>query len=306
MNRLSNAVAFDKLTRSKCFVDTVSVQDKTKVAKARGGTNPTTPASLIGQVAAELGLRAHEDEQTDPPPPPPPPPPPGTLAAVWQLDAAFTEGGASNFAGPPRDHAYQLGWRAVYIQLLHTTYAAANELEIPVFVKHGWIPVGWGTYGQDSNAYQDGLAAAEICTRLPALKGWKANGELWAESENAWKTGEFLRGWREAGAPVPLGWSVLSSDTANFARSYDYPTALSVEGADIDIQVYGATYPTYTVGAGNGMLDKAAVPTGRRAMSFDVDNQGEGPFADYRTWTGPRRLWNATKATVSTFDQLVR
>ena len=105
---------------------------------------------------------------------------------------------------------------------------------------------------------------------------------------------------------MPLGWSVLSSDTANYARNYDYPTALSVSGADIDVQVYGATHPGYTVGAANGMLDKAQVPVNRRTMSFDLNGTGGGPFPDYLTWTGPRRLWHPDKATVQTFDQLAR
>jgi hypothetical protein len=73
MQRLSDTQMFDKLTKSKCYIDTVNQADKNKVNKARQGTNPTTPSSLIAQVAAELGLRAHK---TDAPPPPPPPPPP--------------------------------------------------------------------------------------------------------------------------------------------------------------------------------------------------------------------------------------
>jgi len=76
MERLSDKQCFDKLTKAKCFVDTVNDADKKKVIKARAGTNPTTPSSLIAQVAAELGLRAHAQEAPAPPPPPPPPPPP--------------------------------------------------------------------------------------------------------------------------------------------------------------------------------------------------------------------------------------
>jgi hypothetical protein len=140
------------------------------------------------------------------------------------------------------------------------------------------------------------------------LAGWKANGEAWAESQYAWKTASFIQGWVAGGAPCPLGWSVLSSDTANFAREYDYNSALSVAGADIDIQVYGATYPTYTVGAGLGMLAKVVppVPVSRTAMTFDVNGDGNGPFPDYRSWAGPRRLWNVGNATVATFDALAR
>lgn len=70
MRRLSDTEMYDKLTKAKCYVDTVNAPDKVKVKKARAGTNPTTPSSLIAQVAAELGLRAHKAE---PPPLPPPP-----------------------------------------------------------------------------------------------------------------------------------------------------------------------------------------------------------------------------------------
>ena len=307
MIRLSNAVCYDKLTRSKCYVETVSAPDKAKVTKARAGINPTTPASLIGQVAAELGLRAHADEQQTEPPPDPPPP--SSLAAVWKLDAAFTNGGLSNFAGAPRQRAWDLGWRAVYIQLMHIAQdqidANIDEMARPQW--GSWTKVGWSTYGQGTDPEQDGRAAAALCKQL-GLAGWKANGEAWAEAQYAWKTSAFVKGWNEGGAPCPLGWSVLSSDTANFARAYDYNTALSVAGADIDLQVYGATIPTYTVGAGLGMLTKVVppVPVARTTMTFDVNGDGNGPFPDYRTWAGPRRLWNVGNATVATFDALAR
>ena len=41
-------------------------------------------------------------------------------------------------------------------------------------------------------------------------------------------------------------------------------------------------------------------------MTFDVTVTGKGPFPDYRTWAGPRRLWECEKATVGTFDALSR
>lgn len=70
MHRLSDTQMYDKLTKSKCYIETVNTTDKNKVKKARAGTNPTTPSSLIAQVAAELGLRAHAQEIPPPPPPP--------------------------------------------------------------------------------------------------------------------------------------------------------------------------------------------------------------------------------------------
>jgi hypothetical protein len=74
----------------------------------------------------------------------------------------------------------------VYVQLLHTVYAAANEAEMQRAGFLPWDKVGWGTYGQDSDPYQDGIEAAAISRRL-SLKGWKANGETWAEGvERHW------------------------------------------------------------------------------------------------------------------------
>ena len=90
-----------------------------------------------------------------------------------------------------------------------------------------WTKVGWSTYGQGSDPKQDGLAAAALCKQLN-LAGWKANGEAWAEQQYAWKTSAFVEGWVAGGAPCPLGWSVLSSDTANFARAFDYISALAL------------------------------------------------------------------------------
>jgi hypothetical protein len=277
--------------------------DASKVARKFAGTNTPKPGS--GYAKGLWGLCALNPPSGTPVPPTPPA---TAVAAVWKLDAAFSNGGLSNFAGAARDRALQLGWSAVYVQLMHISdqQIQANIAEMARSNWNAWTKVGWSTYGQGTDPEQDGAAAAALCKQLPALKGWKANGEAWAEAQYAWKTSAFLKGWVAGGAPVPLGWSVLSSDTAGFAREYDYPTALSVAGADIDIQVYGATVPTYTVGAGLGMLAKANVPVSRTTMSFDVTDTGVGPFPDYRTWAGPRRLWNCGNATVATFDALAR
>lgn len=243
---------------------------------------------------------------------PPLPPPAVAIADIWTHDAAFTEGGLSNFAGTARTRAYQLGWRAVYVQLLHTNYGPANEAEMALSQWAQWLKVGWGTYGQGSDPFQDGKDAAAICRRLPALRGWKANGENWAEGDGRWKTEAFLRGWQEGGAPVPLGWSVNSSDTGNYPRDYDYETALSSLLADIDAQVYGADHPGLTVGACLANFAKTSaskpdpVPVNRTTMTFSVDGDGGGPFNDYRTWPGPRRLWRPDKATPATFEALAR
>jgi len=272
--------------------------DKAKVTAAAGGVRKPSPSNREARVAWELYLR---DTQ------PAPQPGPSPLAAIWQRDAIFTSGGLSNFAGATRDRAKATGWHVVYVQLANiAAYQDANEAELPAFLAQGWTLVGWGTYGQGTDPEEDGYDAAVTCKRLTVLRGWKANGEAWAEGRDIGKTAAFLKGWTAGGAPVPLGWSVLSSDTANYAREYDYRSALSVTGADVDVQVYGATHPGYTVGAANGMLDKAQVPRDRRAMTFDVNGTGGGPFTDYLTWPGPRRLWHPDTATVQTFDQLAR
>lgn len=278
--------------------------DAAKVAAEFNGTQRPKAGSGYAQGFQSL-CRLNPPDGT----PVPPPPEPATVAAVWKLDAAFTNGGLSNFAGTPRQHAWDLGWRAVYIQLMHIAQSQidANLAEMARSQWSQWTKVGWATYGQGSDPEQDGQAAADLCKQY-GLAGWKANGEAWAEAQYAWKTAAFIKGWVAGGAPCPLGWSVLSSDTANFARAFDYNSALSVAGADIDLQVYGATYATYTVGAGLGMLSKVVppVPVGRTTMSFDVNGDGNGPFPDYRTWAGPRRVWNVGNATVATFDALVR
>lgn len=306
---LTGRTALSKIFASKPYRDWAAIPgnkiDAAKIAAEFQGT----PKPKAGSAYAQGFQTLCRLNPPDGVPVPPPPPPPSTVAAVWRLDAAFTNGGLSNFAGAVRQHAWDLGWRAVYIQLMHINQDQINanidEMQRPVWSQ--WTKVGWSTYGQGSDPEQDGQAAAALCKQLD-LAGWKANGEAWAEQQYAWKTSAFIKGWTEGGAPCPLGWSVLSSDTANFARAFDYNSALSVAGADIDLQVYGATYATYTVGAGLGMLAKVVppVPIGRTTMSFDVNGDGNGPFPDYRTWGGPRRLWNVGNATVATFDALTR
>src|SRR4029453_6561246 len=147
----------------------------------------------------------------------------------------------SSFHGEKRKAARAAGFKVIYVQLDHTDLATANRNEMRLLdgerAATGWARwVGWATYGQDTDAEQDGQRAASTAAEL-GLAGWKANGEAWAEGADAGKTGAFLAGWKRGGAPCPLGWSVLSSDTSNFARSYDYATALGAQGADIDIQV---------------------------------------------------------------------
>lgn len=284
----------DMIRTSVGYKTTVGPTDKKKVESARIGVRTPRPSSKLGRAAWELYLRQ----------PPPPVPSPSPLAAVWRADGIYTTA-LGNFDGLRRNPAKQAGFTVVNVQLLHAVYGAANESHIPIFRQEGWTVCGWGTFGQGSDPTQDGQDAAAVCKRL-GLAGWKANGETWAEWDNSWKTQAFLNGWNAGGAPCPLGWSVLSSDTANYARAFAYDVALSSPGADIDIQVYGATHATYTVGAGLGMLDKAGVPVSRTTMTFDITQDGTGPFDDYRTWPGPRRVWVGEWSTADTYRQLAR
>ncbi len=279
--------------------------DAYKVAQEFEGHPRPTAGTLYGQGFQTL---CRENPPPGPPPPPPPPPPDplptSPLAEVLRRHAVYCIG-LSSFSGEKRAPAKIAGFSAVYVQLLHGMPGSfdMNAAEIPVFRREGWVVGGWGTYGQGSDPELDGRRAAEIVRTL-GLACWKANGEAWAEGAESWKTQAFLEGWKAGGSPSPLGWSVLSSDTANFARAFAYDVALSVPGADIDIQVYGSTHPTYTVGAGLGMLAKANVPVARTSMTFDVNAEGVGPFADYRTWGGPRRVWTGDAARAGTFEAL--
>jgi hypothetical protein len=59
---------------SKCYKETVNLQDKSKVNRRRKGETTTQPASNLARVAWELGYRAHLDEASVPTPQPPNPP----------------------------------------------------------------------------------------------------------------------------------------------------------------------------------------------------------------------------------------
>ena len=82
----------------------------------------------------------------------PPTPPASDVAAIFKRDAVMVAGGLSNFNSEPRDEAVRLGWTVVEVQLLHTAYAAANEAEMALPQWGVFTKVGWGTYGQDTDA----------------------------------------------------------------------------------------------------------------------------------------------------------
>lgn len=290
---------YDNIVGSLGYKTTVGLIDKGKVERRLAGTTP-----IPKRPSARLACAAYDVAGLLAPTTFPPPPPPSPLAPVWQRDGLFVNA-VSSFDGARKAAALAAGFKDVYVQLLHAPNYQSNVDHLNVLRNDGFTVSGWGTYGQGSDPAQDARDAAQLVRQF-GLKGWKANGEAWAEAEHSWKTNAFRQAWLDAGAPCPLGWSVLSSDTANFGRLYDYLAALAVPGADIDLQVYGATHPTYTVGAGLGMLRNTPVPVDRTAMTFDVTASGGGPFADYRTWPGPRRLWVGEWSTADTFRQLAR
>jgi hypothetical protein len=97
----------------------------------------------------------------------------------------------------------------------------------------------------------------------------------------------------------------MSSDNPNYARAFDYPVWLALPGCAVMPQVYGATYPAYTVSNGRATMMNGGVPTSRLAMTFDVI-QGVGPFADYKTWPGPRSIWTGEDSEPATWPALNR
>jgi hypothetical protein len=97
----------------------------------------------------------------------------------------------------------------------------------------------------------------------------------------------------------------LSSDNPNFARGFDYDSWLELPGVAVMPQVYGASHPAYTVTNAVSTMQNGGVPRNRLNLTFDVIG-GAGPFANYRTWAGPRSIWTGDDSTVSTWAALAR
>ena len=70
-------------------------------------------------------------------------------------------------------------------------------------------------------------------------------------------------------------------------------------------QVYGATWPAYTVVNCLATMENGGVPRDRLALTFDVVN-GMGPFSDYKTWPGPRSVYAGDDANGESFYSLAR
>lgn len=264
--------------------------DSSKVQNEARGTRRPLPRDGYARLLVEALRRAI--------PPLPDPLPETALDPIWAKDAVFTRSLSSFIT---RREALEVGFEMVYVQLDHSTEVERNIKELKLTEKElrGRV-VGWGTYGQNTDSYSDGMNAGGRVAVL-GLAGWVANGELWAEDikvgdnwvRNAYKTAAFLEGWNRYWGDrprPPLSFSCLSSKTISYARGFDYKTALGVPGSAIDIQVYGAADPDYTVAAGFGMLQVAGVPRNRIAMTFNVIG-GRAQTQDILSWGGPRRIY---------------
>ena len=290
------AVAF---TRTECYYRLGNI-DKNKIqAELLGERRPTAGAEFAKQLIRLARL--------DPPDGTPPPLPVSAIDALWARDGVFVRS-LSSFHGDLRDAARAVGFSVIYIQLDHSADVPGNRNELGLIgadlKAQGWKLAGWSTYGQGVDAKTDGLNHAAIKREL-GLAGWVANGEAWAEGDGYGKTAEFLAGWVQGGGTGPLAVSCLSSDNPNFARGFDYPAWLAIPGVAVMPQVYGASNPNYTVTNAVSTMQNGGVPRNRLALTFDVI-AGAGPFANYRTWTGPRSVWTGDDSTVATWGALAR
>lgn len=288
------------LTKTVGYKTTVGPTDKAKVTAELAGDRRPNCSSLLGYQVQRLA-------RMDPPTGTPPPIPTSAVDPLWARDGVFVRA-LSNFHGDLRDAARAAGFSAIYIQLDHSADAQGNINELNLIGNQlrnqGWKLAGWSTYGQGTDAQADGNRHAGIRRQLN-LDGWVANGESWAEDASFGKTAQFLNGWRAGGGTGPLAVSCLSSDNPNFARNFDYNSWLAIPGCAIMPQVYGASWWAYTVQNGVSTMANGGVQRNRLNLTFDVI-AGAGPFADYRTWPGPRSVWTGEDSTVSTWGALAR
>lgn len=289
------------LTKTVGYKTTVGPTDKAKVEAELLGIRKPTAGSRFAQDIVRL---ARMD-----PPKPPPPNPASSLSPLWQRDGVFVRS-LSSFHGALRDAARAAGFSVIYVQLDHSSDVDGNINELRLIgdslIQKGWSFAGWSTYGQGTDPLTDGRNHAAIRRSLDHwLDGWVANGEVWAENAGYYKSGQFLKGWNEGGGFGPIGVSCMSSDNPNYARSFDYPSWLGIPGAAIMPQIYGASYPAYTVQNGVSTMANGGVNRNRLAPTFNVID-GAGPFADYRTWAGPRSIWTGEDSTVETWKALRR
>lgn len=291
-----------RLTTRVGYKTTVGATDKAKVEAELAGERRPAPSAGIAQDIVALA-------RLDPPPGTPPPIPVTALDPLWVRDGVFVRS-LSSFDGAKRDAARAAGFSCIYVQLDHSGDVPGNIRELDLIGAQlrtqGWRFAGWSTYGQGTDPTIDGARHALIRRQLDDhLDGWVANGEAWAEDGGIGKTAAWLKGWRDNGGFGPIAVSCLSSDNPNFARAFDYPSWLAVPGAAVMPQVYGASHPAYTVTNAVSTMANGGVPRNRLALTFDVI-AGAGPFANYRTWVGPRSVWTGDDSRVETWAALKR
>ena len=291
-----------KLIASKPHTDAkISDADRNKINLEMQGKRRPVAGSAYAQAIIEL---ARLD-----PPKPAPPLPLVALDPLWVRDGMFVRS-LKSFHGDKRDAARAAGFSCIYVQLDHSGDVGGNIAELhaigPSLMAQGWRFAGWSTYGQGTDPSADGANHARIRRELDAyLDGWVANGEIWAEGVDAWKSKAWIEAWTANGGFGPVAVSCMSSDNPNYARAFDYPSWLALPGCAVMPQVYGATYPAYTVANGRATMMNGGVPTSRLAMTFDVI-QGVGPFADYKTWPAPRSIWTGEDSEPATWVALNR
>lgn len=287
------------LTKTECFKALNATEQGKALAELRGERRPTA-ASLLAQAIARLA-------RMDPPAGTPPPIPESAIDPLWARDGVFVRS-LSSFTGTLRDAARAAGFSCIYVQLDHSADVPGNVNELAAIGQSlrtkGWKLAGWSTYGQGTDPRADGQRHAGLHRSL-GLDGWVANGEAWAEDAGYAKTAAWLDGWRAGGGTGPIAVSCLSSDNPNWARHFDYASWLAIPGAAVMPQVYGASHPAYTVTNAVSTMANGGVARNRLALTFDVIG-GAGPFANYRTWPGPRSVWTGDDSKVETWAALER
>ena len=144
-------------------------------------------------------------------------------------------------------------------------YTEANDHEMGLRRGRSGRRWGWGTYGQGSDPDQDGKDAAAICAAACRCAAGRQTVKHGRKARTRGRQSRSSKDGRRRGA-VPVGLVGAELGHRELRPQLRLQRALyRSSGADIDLQVYGATYPTFTVAAGLGMLTKAVPPVGRLA-----------------------------------------
>jgi hypothetical protein len=283
--------ALEQVIASKPYRDWAGAHrvDSTKVAAEMRGVRRPQPGAAYARGLVRLA-RVHPKGGGAP------------VSGLWLRDGVFVRR-FSNFSGIERQAARDAGFVWMALQLDHSADVEHNIEHMKIGRSEGWTIVGWSTFGQGTDARADGARHAGL-VRDHRLSGWVANGEAWAEAGNAGKSAEWWAGWDSAGGSGPVALSCLSSETANFGRAMDWAPWMN-RLCMVMPQVYGATFPTYTVGAMLGSFAHTSVPVGLLAPTFDVI-EGVGPFTDYAKWKGPRSVWTGDDSRATTWPNFQR